>query len=135
MGPLPRLAVLAVAVVVTAGCGSSGTASACGVLANGQKLCDRDLKAYCQKFERGALDSDTVQACAQVGVDVIPRSPPQIEKFTRACVAAGGDETDCEVAAEDAHAAGFPAFDGRLAQCVRHHVSPGDCVQEIVGGP
>jgi hypothetical protein len=63
-----------VATAISSGGSSSSGPTACAIVETGQKLCDGDLAAYCRGFEQGSLAQGTVEACAEVGVDVLPAS-------------------------------------------------------------
>lgn len=60
--------ILGVKAIANSGGSDGGTQ--CGILANGNKLCGQDLVSYCQNFEQGSLDAQTVLSCELVGVDV-----------------------------------------------------------------
>jgi hypothetical protein len=125
---------LSLLAVVCAGCGG-GSKPACVINAAGAKLCGGDAKAYCQKFEQGTNDPDTLQACAAVGARVEPApvssSDPLVETFTEDCVRAGGDRTQCGVAADEAKRAGIETFDVRMKDCVSAGHDPFACVSSI----
>jgi hypothetical protein len=59
-----------ISAIALSGCGSSGesnTRVACVILANGNKLCGADARAYCNRFVPAQPDPQTAAACASVG--------------------------------------------------------------------
>jgi len=125
------LAIFAVAASVIAGCGHSAQTADCGILANGTKLCGDDLKAYCEKFERGSLDQGTTQACAGIGVQVLPKTT-ETEPSTLAqqCENAGGNRKACEVWANSEEAIGVTRISPDAANCIGHGGRVRYCVSD-----
>jgi len=120
---LRRLAVLAVivaAAVIVAGCGQSKQTAACGILANGSKLCGGDLKAYCKKFEQGSLDQSTTQVCAGIGVQVLPKTPEATPStLAQECESAGASSRACRAWADSDEAVGVTRISPDAANCIR----------------
>jgi hypothetical protein len=66
----------AVVAGVAPACGSyeerpAAQAPNCIILANGNKLCGADAKAYCEQFLGDAADVKTIEACVSVGADLL----------------------------------------------------------------
>jgi hypothetical protein len=114
------LAIFAVAASVIAGCGHSAQTADCGILANGTKLCGGDLKAYCEKFEGGSLDQNTVQVCEEAGVDVLKNlpTPPSSSTLEHECESAGGKHAECEAWANSEQAVGVERISPDAANCI-----------------
>jgi hypothetical protein len=70
-----RVALLAIGLACfLAACGgddpnSQSAEENCIILANGNKLCGEDAKAYCERFAQDSGDVETARACISVGAD------------------------------------------------------------------
>lgn len=122
---------LVIAGTAAAGCGSSNK-PACGVLANGQRLCGADLKAYCQKFEHGSLDADTILACEQAGVRVSPASTGPVSSYASllATCRAQATRSGCAAAARYLDDQGIAHLSADQARCIGQGGRPLVCVRD-----